>query len=884
MRRLALTSSVAALMLFTGAEDARADFITPLVIAAGVSASVAPFVSGAIGIGLSFAASALTAKTTQSGATGQSGTRVSLRIDPNAPKQALFGRTLTRGSLAFWHVSDDSKKLWLVIDLAHHECHGLHTKIWVDGRERDWNAGTGVVSDHNGNLKVRFYSGTAGQTADSALVAASAGRWTSAMRGAHVCYAVVEATYTEKDFPGGIPEIGFVVDGAKLYDRRLDDTAGGEGDHRLDDPDTWEWSDNPAVILDNVLTGLKPGGVPLIGMNVAAGAVRYDDFAAAANACDEEIALGAGGDEKRYRCGAVFDTTLNNQAIIETVLASMAGELIETGGLYRILAGVTQPVVAALTEADLYVNETLSTSPLLPRSEIVNGVHGSYSDPSRSYAIVPLPLRQSSLDVAQDKGSWTKTLELSAVNSRTQAQRIMEIERRRGRRMLTASCTLRAYWSKLEPGDWITLSSDRRGWVNQGFAVVDKTDNEDLSVNVVLRAIDDELDDWETSDEIADDAAVDLGPAGPALSTVSGLALATILVTSGGSAERPGLRATWTGITDPTVIGLLIQYREIGSDVTLERRVFDAAAGSYEWVDGIQGDTDYEIRARLITQPERSVTWTGWVDSPDITDPQVVNVGETTAEPAPDSVTPEMLTPQARFELGLSTALADVQGSVAERLQELYDQLQAFAAASLQHRAETDEARARVTQEIVERVSDREAFAQALTQVEAEIEDVVATALVDLESRVEAAEGTIVEAEARALLGVQIDGGVAKVVGAIDIYANLLGSIIQILADKFVIAKPDGTGATQIFTVGTSPLGGSRIVINGDLIANGTIVASQLSVGTLEAISADVGTLTAGILRDVANTYQLQIANGLFTRVDNKSYIDLANNTFRFSS
>jgi hypothetical protein len=65
------------------------------------------------------------------------------------------------------------------------------------------------------------------------------------------------------------------VFGRKLYDPRLDSTAGGSGPHRLNDATTWEWSENPSLALADWLQSSLYG---------AAEPVSWSSVPAAANA------------------------------------------------------------------------------------------------------------------------------------------------------------------------------------------------------------------------------------------------------------------------------------------------------------------------------------------------------------------------------------------------------------------------------------------------------------------------------------------------------------------------------------------------------------------------------------------------------------------------
>ena len=106
---------------------------------------------------------------------------------------------------------------------------------------------------------------------------------------------------------------------------------------------------------------------------------------------------------------------------------------------------------------------------------------------------------------------------------------------------------------------------------------------------------------------------------------------------------------------------------------------------------------------------------------------------------------------------------------------------------------------------------------------------------------------------------------------------------VSILADKFIIVHPSANGTTiQAFITGIVN-GIASIGINGNLIVDGTISATKIIASTISAISANLGTITAGLIRDVANTYQIQIDNGLFTSTDGKAYLDLKNKRLRFT-
>lgn len=811
---------ILATILMTG--PAQADPLSALIVGAigltGTAATIGTAVlTTAFGVGLQFAANRLRPKEK----TGATAARVGLKVDTNAPRQFIIGETATGGSLAFWHLSgSDNQKLWMVIVLADHECTSLQSVI-VTGKNKSWNSSTGVVDGYSNKLKVRFYPGAASPTADAALVAASGGRWTSSEVGSNVCYVVVEADFDEKVFPDGIPELGFVVRGAKLYDPRTGTTA---------------YSANPAVAIYNLLRGIVAGGEPLLGMNVAASAIRLSEAQAAANACDEAVALKAGGTELRYRCNVILDCDQTSRDHIEVILASMAGEVIESGGIYRIMAGVAQSPIASISDDDLISGEPLTYRPRRGRNQLVNAVTGSYFEPSRNYSPVGLPPRTSSTNEDEDGGiRLTTTLDLAAVTSRTQAQRIQEIERKKARRMGSLGAQLRARWFVLEPGDWITFTSNRRGFVSKTFELSTSSGVKDLRSNIVLSEIDAGFDDWSTALEIDDSEVIDLPPAGPSFTTVTGVALANFVVAGDGAEQRPGLRITWTPVTDPTIVRLDLEYRKIGDTVALERPIADPFSGSYAWLDGIQGGVQYEARLKPVPVPDRATSFTAWAQVPADSGAQVVSAAALALAVPPDTITPEMLTQQTRIEIALSSATEAVTNSVTSRINEAIRQVQEASAAAIGIASEN--------QRLIRAVKATSgANAIAITET--------------LE-----AVGGAAALSARWAVAIDLNGNVT---GLVQLSGDLDYSQFTVIADKFAYAFPGINGGlpTPVFAIATVE-GDPTVVINGDLIAN-AIRAGLVQAETVDAVFGSFGVMTAGTIRNATGTSFWNLDTGDF--------------------
>ncbi len=99
--------------------------------------------------------------------------------------------------------------------------------------------------------------------------------------------------------------------------------------------------------------------------------------------------------------------------------------------------------------------------------------------------------------------------------------------------------------------------------------------------------------------------------------------------------------------------------------------------------------------------------------------------------------------------------------------------------------------------------------------------------------------------QVKGFYGVSVNSN-GRVTASIKLDGTPADSSFAILADKFIVVHPS-VNATEIqaFIIGLVD-GVSTVGINGDLLVDGTIVARHLDVTSLSAITADLGTVTAG--------------------------------------
>ncbi len=105
-------------------------------------------------------------------------------------------------------------------------------------------------------------------------------------------------------YAGGQPvEYTQKIKGRPVYDPRLDSTReGGSGSHRQDDPSTWEWSNNAALVIADFLAGQY-------GYDLGYDGINWDITAYEADISDIIITSTSGATRKTWTISASLPLT-----------------------------------------------------------------------------------------------------------------------------------------------------------------------------------------------------------------------------------------------------------------------------------------------------------------------------------------------------------------------------------------------------------------------------------------------------------------------------------------------------------------------------------------------------------------------------------------------
>lgn len=119
-------------------------------------------------------------------------------------------------------------------------------------------------------------------------------------------------------------------------------------------------------------------------------------------------------------------------------------------------------------------------------------------------------------------------------------------------------------------------------------------------------------------------------------------------------------------------------------------------------------------------------------------------------------------------------------------------------------------------------------------------------------------------ANIKAEWGVAINGN-GQLIGLVKLDSVDAFSTFTVVADNFRVAHPTSTGTTITAFVVGQVNGVSTVGINGNLLVDGSILARSLDVDTLSAITANIGTATAGVIRSADSKMIIDLNNKQIT-------------------
>jgi hypothetical protein len=617
--RIHLVILAAFLAVVLLAEPAAAGPVIGFIAGAAAKIAAANVVVGAlIKIGVSIALSALS--TALMGKPRSSGIQTDTTQEGGTLSQSfIVGRYATAGTRICPRMTfgDNNRDMFDVIQISDMPITAV-SRISINGAWRDMNTGVswdGIEFTAAGDLYAAdIFTGSQTTASPRLMLKYSSGverPWQSDMIGRNMAYAVMYH-YFKKEEHTGWPEPLYEVQGIPLYDPRKDTTIGGSGAHRWNNKSTWEWTENPCVIIYNILRGIElPDG------RIWGGECEQEDlplavWAAAMNKCDESVTLAGGGTQARYRCGFEIKVADDQPAeIIEELLKACSGQIVEIGGVYKIRAHGPGLPVYFFTDDDLLVTSGHEFDPFPGLAETFNTIHASYPEPNSMWESHDAPERTNATWVTEDDGRLLPAnVSLPAVPIRQQVQRLMLAWLRDNRRWRRHTITLGHYAAGVEPLDVVAWTSARNGYTSKHFDVAQVVENAALVQQWEIREVNPEDYDWETTDELPT-YTPSIIPDGPTSWPVPGWTVSATTIKDGaGRDRRAALRFQWTG-SAVDADSIRVQIRVQGATAISAYTIADVEAGDVEYSRGILPEVTYEARARL--RQAGPTEWTAWL-------------------------------------------------------------------------------------------------------------------------------------------------------------------------------------------------------------------------------------------------------------------------------
>lgn len=707
--------------------------------------------------------------------------------------------------------------------------------------------------------------------------------WQADMVGTGVSYAVLTFTYNRERF-NGLPRFLFEVRGIALYDPRRDTSVGGSGAQRWGNPATWAFSENPAVMIYNILRGIALPDGSVWGGRVAAADLPLANWFAAMNECDATRTRRDGVAVAQYVAGFEVSVDTPPATVIDALKNACAGEIVEVGGVYTMRVGPVALPVFFFTDDDLSVDDPRSLSPHSGLEAAHNALHVKHPSPDALWLPHDAPPRYDAAAEAEDGRRLTASLDLPAVARDEQVQRLMGLWLKDERRMRRHDLTLPPEAAALDPLDAVAWTSARNGYTSKVFEVGDIADDfTTLNQTISLRERDANDVNWLPSrDELAvsyPSVAVRVPP----VRVLQGWGLEpTVLRDAEGGARRAGLRMVWDGDNLGDAREILVQIRVLGAvDLAITVSITGIMSGAARVFEGILHDTDYQARAFLVS--DREAAWTAWADArtsdvrfsnKDLADELLAEIAAAgaMADAAQDEIAAAVADIDAEFDavrdeaalirgdvLSITSRVGSAEGAITSEAGARAAADSALASTLNTVAAEIDTAQAAISAEQVTRANADSALSGSFNTLSARLTNEYLPKASIQSNYKSAVDTEIAIASARTALQASINGVSGEVDDVAAVTATLDGKVRafrgiaattsggQIAAIRLTsYSNPDGTGA-------------STIQFDADnVIAARTMSANRLIAKTITAGSGVIGDLAVDTLQIKDNAVTVQ--------------------------
>lgn len=506
----------------------------------------------------------------------------------------VLGQTRSAGSFLLYDASDDDE-LWQVICIACHEIDSI-VEHRLDDEVVTLDGSGWVQTPAKWQDKVQIQVLDGAHAATFSDVSSAFGYWTSAHKGLGLAQVAI------RQIPVGRGDY------ARLYPgpgHRLRYSAVVKGMVDLLDPrdDSTGWSENAALhVLGHLRRATTDGGLGLTNSEI-----DLASFETAADVCDENVALAAGGTEKRYIVGGVQSLADDPKQVLASLLEAMDADLYLTAaGKVAIRCGFDDAPGSDETFDDDHI---LAATWRKGASGIerYNRVVAVYPSAAHGWQEQTSPPFDATLAAGEARRAFQ--LRLPFVPSGTQAQRLAKRRLQLLNPPWEAQVTMDMAGLIVQPTGPIQLTGPRAHWTG-AMRVARRTVGDQLAtVSLELVAKPAGYGAW---DEDVDEQPI---TAQPAMDRTDGILTApsitsvtVIPVVLNQEAKGARILVNYTALSDGTT-DIEIQWSVAGDDEWQGARTQRASAGTVRTATLDDGLT-YDVRVRFVGSGGGVTDWT----------------------------------------------------------------------------------------------------------------------------------------------------------------------------------------------------------------------------------------------------------------------------------
>tara|TARA_R110000782_G_scaffold167129_10_gene259376 strand:+ start:10565 stop:13753 length:3189 start_codon:yes stop_codon:yes gene_type:complete len=381
-----------------------------------------------------------------------------------------------------------------------------------------------------------------------------------------------------KRFASGLPRMGLLGKGVKVYDPRADSTyPGGSGACRSDDESTFVYRDNPAVHALTYALGRVANGKRVFGIGLGIAALVVSDFVAFANVCD------ANG----WTCGGVIHEPGDKWANLKDILAAGGAQPVWKGAKLGLTWSAPHVSVGTIDEDDLADDDTEITASQ-SYSARLNGIVPKYRSEEHQWEYVSAEKVQVATYVTEDGEEKTQERQWNMVQDADQVAQLAAYALVDARELSPIEIVCKPHMRGFHAGDCMTVNLPQLGLVDQDCLILQRSiDPATLKVHFTLRT------------ETADKHDYALGRTGTPPPTPA-------LV---GAGDRDEIAAAIAGYDDLASVPL-------GSNLVINSEFTNGLTG---WSAGWDGTVGLPVtRGRDLTDwwGTKHVAWAGVVGTP----------------------------------------------------------------------------------------------------------------------------------------------------------------------------------------------------------------------------------------------------------------------------